>query len=135
MTTRHAIVFLACLVAFPAVAAKEPLMQDKGPVLANDPYHHDSQQSVGRMEGFRRLYVDPEKWPDSIAPTVAATGTGDLVFQNPNSAWVKVTIGGTEIGQVRPFDTFAIRGVKAGTYDVRLELPNRYAWTVQVATK
>jgi hypothetical protein len=122
------------LAAAPAALAGKPapLFEDHGAIPPNDPYHHDTQTSVGRMEGFRRLYVDPATWPDQLEPASASGAKADLVIPNPTSAWVKVSIGGTEIGQVRPFDVAAIHGVKGGTYEIRFELPNRYSWTETV---
>ena len=110
-------------------------MPDAGAFPPNDPYHHDTQLTTGRMEGFRHLYVDPATWPDAITPTSPASGKATLVIDNPTSAWALLTVGGTQIGQVRPFDAVTIHDVAAGSYDVRFELPNRYAWTESVSTR
>jgi hypothetical protein len=130
----RSLLVLMCSFALAAGAqAREsaPVMTDHGAELPFDPYKHDTQLTTGRMEGFRRLFVDPNTFPDTIVPaTEGAEGAkGDLPIHNDTSTWVHVAIGDTRIGQVRPYDTAVIHDVKPGTYTIQFTMPHGYTWT------
>lgn len=127
---------LLLLFVFAAEAKEAGLpLPDRGVALPFDPYEQDAALTTGRMEGFRRLFVDPNTYPDSITPTQGGEGTkADLPIHNGTSAYVHVSIGGTKIGQIRPFDTAILHDVKPGTYTIQYTLPHGYEWTESVST-
>jgi hypothetical protein len=134
---RTLLVLLATAALAMSAEAREsaPPFTDRGPDLAFDPYKHDTLLTTGRMEGFRRLFVDPATWPDTINPTTAAEGAkADLPIHNEANSYVHVSVGGTRIGQIRPFDTAVIHDVKPGAYTIEFVLPHGYKWSETAET-
>jgi hypothetical protein len=112
-----------------------PLFIDRGVELRADPHRHDASQTVGRMDGFRRLFVDPDAFAASLVPATAAGLAGDLHLSNSTSAWVIVEVNGAKAGQLSPFATAIVRDVAGGSYAVRFTLPNQLSWSDDVATR
>lgn len=116
---------------------REPVLTDKGTVLAQDPYLNGSGLSEGRLEGFRKLYV-ADVFADGLKPAKPASvdlpKVGDLAIANPTSAWVDVTINGQAVGRIGPFREGRIHDVASGVYEIGYALPNGRTWTGQTAT-
>lgn len=71
-----------------------------------------------RMEGFLRLWVDPQAFADGVRP-IAPSPSGapeDLRVENPTSARAVVRVGEVEVGELAPFAIGWIRSVSPGTY-------------------
>jgi len=125
-------VLLSMVGAAPYALASE--IKDQGPELAQDPYHHNTDLTTGRIAGFRSLYGDPDALADQLAPsTSGAKGEkADLPVLNTRSAWSDVRINGVKVGVIGPYDNGTVAGVQAGTYEVSFTLPNGYTWTMEV---
>ncbi|MBW2255504.1 MAG: hypothetical protein JRI25_13015 [Deltaproteobacteria bacterium] len=110
-------VLLSMVGAAPYALASE--IKDQGPELAQDPYHHNTDLTTGRIAGFRSLYGDPDALADQLAPsTSGAKGEkADLPVLNTRSAWSDVRINGVKVGVIGPYDNGTVAGVQAGTGD------------------
>jgi hypothetical protein len=63
---RTSLVVVFGLVAAASASAREPAFQDQG--VTRDPYTRSAIVMTGRIEGFRKLYVDPATFPDTLTP-------------------------------------------------------------------
>lgn len=78
--------------------------------------------TTGPVAGFRQLYLEP----DAVPAALGGAGPAWLALPNEVTTWGIVSVNGVRLGQLMPLSTGVIRGVKAGTYDVVLELPNGF---------
>ncbi len=95
--------------------------------------------SSGTMAGFRELYVDPEKYVQSVTPSEAVEGGGaernaELHIYNDTIGWIKVSVNGQEIGILTPMVEGVISNIKAGQYDVTFEMANKFKTTYRLST-
>jgi hypothetical protein len=132
-------VVLACSVALSGCFPYDGGLQaDVGPSPAHDPYDYQRMRALttGRMEGFRRVTVDPAAWPDSAKPASNATGAkADLWIENPTSASVETHVNGELIGIIPPHVDAVVKGVAGGTYKVDLKAPNGYPISTSATTR
>jgi hypothetical protein len=63
---RTSLVVVFGLVAAASASAREPVFQDQG--VSRDPYTRSAIVMTGRIEGFRKLYVDPATFADTLTP-------------------------------------------------------------------
>lgn len=111
-------------------------IEDQGAKLANDPYHHNTALTTGRIAGFRSLYGAADALADQLKPTTPGEPgvKEDLPVLNTRSAWSVVHINGVKIGVIGPYDNGTVKGVPAGTYAISFTLPNGYSWARNVPT-
>lgn len=84
--------------------------------------------------GFHRLHVDIEQtvWtPRKAHPRPAE----NLSLNNPYTRTATVTVGGVEVGTLRPQSTATLTGVPAGVYEVQWSVTGRLAVRSQVETQ
>lgn len=91
------------------------------------------QPSVGALEGFRDLYVDPKTFTNTLQDP-ESKASADLPIDNIANARAVVTINGTEVGLVPPFGIAVVHGVPVGAYEVRFRVPNGYERVVEIQT-
>lgn len=111
---------------------------DGGPMPVHDPYDYQRMSALtkGRMEGFRRVTVNPDAWPDTAKPVADATGArGDLWLENPTSAWVETKVNGEVIGIIPPHVDAVVKAVPGGTYKVEYKAPNGYPISTVAKTR
>lgn len=100
------------------------------------PFGVNPSLTVGDVTGFRQLFVEADGLAEKLSPENARTNepNGELVIENTATAFAKITVGDVLVGVLGPLTTGRIRGAKAGSYKVQLELPNGYTKTVVVGT-
>ncbi len=116
----------AALLAAPAYATNTKTF----PV---NPYY-----STGKMENFRELYVDPDKFVDGLEPVAPlegeAAGPHVLRIMNDTIGFLIVTVNGVEVGVLTPMIEGVLHGVPAGQYEVTIEMPNKLRTTYKLST-
>ena len=123
---RFLLVFLP-LLATTAIAADENTF---------GPFGVNPSLTMGEVTGFRQLFVEADSLAEKLTPENARTNepNGELVIENTATAFAKITVGDVLVGVLGPLTTGRIQGAKAGSYKVKLELPNGYTKTVVVGT-
>jgi hypothetical protein len=99
-------------------------------------YAEDQRYTDAPFAGLESLVVEPAQALPRIQAAAspfaatadvvnneAAAGVDSLWFTNPTSNWADVTVGGVAIGQIGPYNTMKLDGLKRAAYAVDL----RYA--------
>ncbi len=118
------LVALGFLAATPAVAGS-------GTHNAFGPYDVNPTLTQGTAEGFRQLYVDPDKLGELLQPVEAVGDTADdrLEVENRTSAWTELTVSGVRVGIVGPLTSVVLHGVKPGAYETSQVGPTGFTTT------
>ncbi len=95
--------------------------------------------STGTMENFRELYVDPDKFVQSLEPVAPLEGaeapaSAQLRIMNDTIGWVMVTVNGVEVGMITPMVEGVLNNVKPGQYEVVIEMANKLRTTYRLST-
>lgn len=94
--------------------------------------------STGKMENFRELYVDPDKFVAGLEPLAPAEGeaaTGSqLRIMNDTIGFIKVTVNGVEVGVLTPMIEGVLNDVAPGAYEVTIEMANKLRTTYRLST-
>ncbi|MDP2315419.1 MAG: OmpA family protein [Pseudomonadota bacterium] len=99
-------------------------------------YDVNARWTKAPLSGLESLVVDPAVAIAQLAPltppiavdaedlpNLAAKGERAIVFTNPLSTWAKLSLNGLPIGNIGPYATMRVDGVKLGVYSIALEAP------------
>jgi hypothetical protein len=86
------------------------------------------------VEGFVRVWVDPEAVTVSPEQPAEADEPHDLSLANPHVARSVVQVGDTTLGELDPRAVGVLHGVTPGVYVVRYTTPAGFERTTRVST-